>query len=288
MNRRTIRTTALAAATAVLAGCAGAGSQLWPALPFQSTLQTAPRAFVGYWDGWNENNLRDTPTGVTEIPIAFGYLRGHTISMPEITPGYVTAADVDALHARGIKVTLSLGGGSPANGFVFDGNVTGFERSLAKVLAALPLDGVDFDLEHGSTANRVKTLTTLIVATRSYFNSIGKPDAIVTYPAWNRPTDYGDAQILRNRNVAAALSWVNVMSYENDNVAKTEGDVAAYGKIFDRSRIMLGVDIDDAPIPTDASLAALSAWVASNGYGGMMAWTVNAITPAQLHAITGR
>ena len=50
----------------------------------------------------------------------------------------------------------------------------------------------------------------------------------------------------------------------------------------------MGVDIDDAPIPTNASLQQLSAWVGTNGYGGMMAWTVNSITPDQLDAIVGR
>ena len=275
-----------------LAACTGIGggpgSQSGSILPAPALQPATVHSFVGYWDGWEQNNLAGTPAGVSEVPIAFGYLHGHSITMSEINRGYVTAAGIQALHARGIKVTLSLGGGSPNNSFVFDGNVKGFEQNLAHVFASLPFDGVDFDMEHGSTADRVKTLTTLIVATRSYFNSTGKSDAIVTYPAWNRPTDYGDAQILKNKSVAAALSWVNVMSYEYGNVAKTESDVAAYGAIFDRSRIVTGVDIDDAPIPSNASLAALSAWVRANGYGGMMAWTVNAITAAQLHAITGR
>jgi len=186
-----------------------------------------------------------------------------------------------------VKVTLSLGGWSPPNSLAFDGNVAGFERSLSQVLAKLPFDGVDFDLEHGSTAHRVKTLTTLITATRAYFNSIGATDAVITYPAWNTPTDYGDAQILENPKVASALSWVNVMSYENNNVSQTESDVAAYGAIFDKTRIRMGVDIDDQPIPTNASLKTLSTWVRTNGYGGMMAWTVNSITAEQLDAITG-
>ena len=276
-------------AGASLAGCTGTLSTS----PLPAPLVAARRAagtfaFVGYWDGWQRNNLAQTPAGVTEIPIAFAFVHGHTIALKGgINPGYVTAADIAALHARGILVTLSLGGGSPRTAFVFDGNVSGFERSLSGVLAKLPFDGVDFDLEHGSTASRVKTLTTLIVATRSYFNSIGEPNAVITYPAWNRPTDYGDARILRNPNVANALSWVNVMSYERANVARTERDVAAYGAIFDKSRIMMGVDIDDKPHVSVAQLSALSAWVRANGFGGMMAWTVNSITAAQLAAITG-
>ena len=34
---------------------------------------------------------------------------------------------------------------------------------------------------------------------------------------------------LKDPSVAAALSWVNVMAYDDDNVAETEHDVAAYG-----------------------------------------------------------
>ena len=279
-------------ACAAFAGCGGSGgpgaSFSVPAPLTAVRGAASPAEFVGYWDGWQKNNLVDTPSGVTEIPIAFGYLRGHTITLSGLDSGYVTADDINELHSRGIKVTLSLGGWSPKDSFVFDGNVKGFEQSLADVLATLPLDGVDFDMEHGATPDRVKTLTTLIPVTRDYFNSIGMTGAIVTYPAWNTPTQYGDDRILENSNVAGALSWVNVMSYENNNVSQTESDVAAYGQIFDKSRIMMGVDIDDKPIPTDKSLKKLAAWVNANGYGGMMAWTVNSITTGQLDSITGQ
>ncbi|MBV8147616.1 MAG: hypothetical protein JO092_00830, partial [Candidatus Eremiobacteraeota bacterium] len=176
-------------AIAVLAGCSTNGSQ--SAVPFgfePNAHKNASMQLVGYWDGWSKNNLVDTPSGVTEIPLAFGFLHGHTITTAGgIDAGYVTASDIDALHSRGIKVTLSLGGWSPKNSFVFDGNVAGFDASLGKLLATLPLDGVDFDMEHGSTADRVKTLTTLIPAARAYFNSIGMTGAIVTYTGWNTP-----------------------------------------------------------------------------------------------------
>ena len=289
-----MRSSRIRAALAVLlllisAGCAGSfGRGFLPGASFGPDVAGTPFRFVGYWDGWQQSNLTQTPAGVTEIPIAFGFLHGHTITLKGgVNPGYVSAADIAALHARGVAVTLSLGGWSPSNSLSFDGNVAGFEKSLARVLAKLPFDGVDFDLEHGSTASRVKTLSTLIVATRSYFTSIGKPQAVITYPAWNRPTDYGDDQILGNSQVAGALSWVNVMSYEKADIAKTESDVAAYGTIFDKTRINAGIDIDDNPHPSVAQLGALSTWVRANGYGGMMAWTVNSITAAQMKAITG-
>lgn len=279
------------AAGIALSGCAGSLSRsVLPASFGPSTATGTAFRFVGYWDGWQKNNLEQTPAGVSDIPIAFGFVHGHTITLKRgVNPGYVTANDIAAMHARGIAVTLSLGGWSPKKtAFKFDGDVAGFEQSLAGVLAKLPFDGVDFDLEHGSPASRVKTLSTLIVATRAYFNSIGKPDAVITYPAWNRPTDYGDSEILSNPQVAAALSWVNVMSYEKADVAKAESDVAAYGAIFDKTRLNLGVDIDDNPHASVAQLGALSQWVRTNGYGGMMAWTVNSISSAQLQAITGR
>jgi hypothetical protein len=283
------RTRAALAALLLLSGTACAGSFSRGLLPgtFGANATGTSFRFVGYWDGWQQSNLVKTPAGVTEIPVAFGFLHGHTITLKGgVNPGYVTAADIAALHARGVFVTLSLGGWSPKTSFVFDGNVAGFEQSLGALLKQIPFDGVDFDLEHGSTASRVKTLTTLVVAARSYFNSIGKPDAVITYPAWNRPTDYGDDRILSNPQVAAALSWVNVMSYEKADVAKTESDVAEYGAIFDKSRLLMGIDIDDNPHASVAQLHALSTWVRAKGYGGMMAWTVNSITQAQMRAIT--
>jgi|SRR5579863_5608027 len=253
-----------------------------------SVLRTATtHQFVGYWDGWQKNNLSATPSGVTVVPVAFAYLHGHDIVLSEISPGFVTAADIASLHSRGIAVTISIGGASPKNAFSFDGNVAGFQASLASLLSSLPFDGVDLDDESGTESSRVSDLTTLIPAARAEFNTLHMPSAIVTYPAWNRPKDNGDATILANASVAAALSWVNVMSYEHTNVAATEGDVAAYGKIFDKARLMLGVDISDKPVMPNTSLASLSSWVGTNGYGGIMAWTVNGITPAQVQAITG-
>ncbi len=253
------------------------------AIPAAST-----RQFVGYWDGWQKNNLTSTPTGVTTIPIAFGYLHGHSIVMTGINRGYVTASDIAALHARNIKVTLSIGGASPRNAFVFDGNVVGYQQSLATLRSSLPFDGVDLDDESGTESSRITALTTLIPASRAEFNNLGMSDAIVTYPAWNLPHENGDSTILANSNVDAALSWVNVMSYQHNNVSKTEKDLEAYAAIFGKSKLMLGVDISDKPIPTDASLSTLSSWVTANGYGGMMAWTVNSISSGQLDAITGQ
>jgi hypothetical protein len=288
------------AALLVPAGLAGCGSGSGPGNAAAQTPLLIPRAgarglsagstrqFVGYWDGWQKNNLTSTPTGVTTIPIAFAYLHGHSIVMTGIDPGYVTASDITALHARNIKVTLSIGGASPRNAFVFDGNVAGFQQSVATLLSSLPFDGVDLDDESGTESSRIKDLTTLIPAARAEFNNLGMSDALVTYPAWNLPGQNGDSAILGNSNVDAALSWVNVMSYQHNNVAQTEKDLEAYSAIFAKSKLMLGVDISDKPIPTDASLSTLSSWVNTNGYGGMMAWTVNSITSGQLDAITGQ
>jgi GH18 family chitinase len=288
----------LTVAASALAGCGGGTAGNAPALPstpaYAAPLSPLAReassgfAFVGYWDGWSKNNLTSTPSGVTEVPIAFGFLRGHTITLQGINSGYVTASDIASLHARGIKVTLSLGGWSPSNAFVFDGNVAGFESSLASVLAKLPFDGVDFDEEHGSTATRVHDMETLIPATRAFFNKRGMPGAVITQTAWNRPNQYGDGTILKNASVASTISWVNVMSYEHNNVSATEADLQAYAAVFNKAKLMMGVDIDDAPIPTNSSLKTLSSWARSNGYGGMMAWTINSITSQQLAAITGQ
>jgi hypothetical protein len=290
MNARAI---SLSAVALIVTGCS-APSGVATTLPTQerSSMSIVQRAttmnalpLVGYWDGWQKNNLDDTPTGITTIPIAFGYLHGHSVVMTEITAGYVTASDIASLHSRGIKVTLSIGGASPSNAFTFDGNVSGFESSLKSLIAKLPFDGVDLDDESGTESSRISDLTTLIPAARDAFNAMGMSDAIVTYPAWNKPDDNGDAQILGNSSVASSLSWVNVMSYQHADVAATESDLEAYGAIFPKSKLMMGVDIVDKPTPTTADLQELSSWVRTNSYGGMMAWTVNTITAAELQAL---
>ena len=73
------------------------------------------------------------------------------------------------------------------------------------------------------------------------------------------------------------------MSYD---YTAAQSDLALYSALYPLTQLMLGSDIDgDVPLAPDATFVSLAAWVKNGGYGGMMVWTVNSISPTQLQAI---
>jgi chitinase len=269
--------------TAITA-CGGPAATTPHIAPFAARSAPASPKLVGYWAGWETGNLSAAPAGVSTIYAFAGFVHGHTIVRGSIRKGLFTPATIAAMHARGIKVVLSIGGSYPLNAFVFDGNVAGFEQSLKSVLAKTPYDGVDFDDESGTEAQRNANIEKLIPATRAFFNTIGQPNAIVTYAAFDNPDTMNDKKVLARRDVRSALSWVNIMCYEGNAVWKTEQYVSEFGKIYPKSKLMMGTDLDNAP-PTTANLLAMSSWLRTNGYGGLMVFTINNAKPKQLRAI---
>ena len=273
-------------AAALLASCGGGGTTTNPLPPVApspvATAGTSPQ-YVGYWDDWEQTSWSSVPQGVTTLIYAFDFVSGHSVISDGNSPGYLTAAAVAALHQRGIKVLLSLGGGSPATASVFDGDTKDFESSLVAVIRQYSFDGVDFDDESGTPAERVAALETLIPATRAAFTADGIGNDIITLAAFDTPTNFGDGTILAAPGVAGALSWVNVMSYD---YTAAQSDLATYALLYPAAQLMLGSDIDgDVPLATNATLEMLAAWVKNNGYGGMMLWTVNDASAAQNQAI---
>jgi|GEM_PF-2581924 len=271
-----------------LAGCGGGGgggsaSVLPSSAPSPIASSGATPQYVGYWDDWEQTPWSAVPQGVTTLMYAFDFVAGHSVIPDGNSPGYLTAAAVAVLHQRGIKVLLSLGGGSPSTAFVFDGDTKDFETSLISVLQQYGFDGVDFDDESGTQAQRVAALETLIPATRAAFTANGIGNDLITLAAFDTPTSFGDGTVLAASGVAGALSWANVMSYD---YTAAQGDLASFALVFPSAQLMLGSDIDgDVPVPPNANLESLAAWVKNNGYGGMMVWTVNDATVAQNQAI---
>ncbi|MGC8486462.1 MAG: glycoside hydrolase family 18 protein [Candidatus Baltobacteraceae bacterium] len=273
-------------AAMLLAGCGGGGSAtnaLPSAVPSPIASPASAPQYVGYWDDWEQTPWSSVPQGVTTLIYAFDFVSGHSVVPDGSSPGYLTAAAVAELHQRGIKVLLSLGGGSPATAFNFDGDTKDFEASLVAVVRQYGFDGVDFDDESGTTSQRVAALTTLLPATRAAFDAAGLTNGLITLAAFDAPTNFGDGSVLAAPGVAGALSWVNVMSYD---YTAAQSDLTTYALLFPATQLMLGSDIDgDVPLAPNPTLEALAAWVKNNGYGGMMVWTVNDASAAQNQAI---
>jgi chitinase len=127
-----------------------------------------PKHFLtGYWQDFvnpaAKLRLRDTPTDYDLVAIAFagtGSSPGAiTFALdPQLSSalgGYTDAnfkADVAALHSRGARVVLSVGG---ANGTVAVGDATAatnFANTASSLMTQYGFDGVDIDLENGLNA----------------------------------------------------------------------------------------------------------------------------------------
>jgi chitinase len=131
-----------------------------------SNAQLPAKVLVGYHENWNSELLTQAHANYNVINLAFGVPKktGPTgTCMCDMVytrpPGYATnalfMADIDALHAAGKKVLLSIGG---ANDPIFLANATDkttFINSMNAIFATYSnkIDGIDLDLEGASMKN---------------------------------------------------------------------------------------------------------------------------------------
>ena len=117
--------------------------------------QLPSNVLVGYHENWNTLKLSQINSNYNVICLAFALpTSGTSYNMQYTLPaGYTSIAqmitDIDALHAQGKKVLLSIGG---ATAYVFLNNTTerdAFVTSINNIMAAYSykIDGIDLDLE---------------------------------------------------------------------------------------------------------------------------------------------
>lgn len=124
-----------------------------------------PKHFLtGYWHNFEnparELKLSETPDQYDLVAVAFGEATGRAGEVSfRVDPGLSTAvggytdaqfkADVAALHAKGKKVILSVGGEKGAIRVGDGSSATAFATSVHGLMTEYGFDGVDIDLENG-------------------------------------------------------------------------------------------------------------------------------------------
>ena len=159
--------------------------------------QLPTNVLVGYHENWNTELLSQAHTNYNVINLAFALPKttGPTgACMCDIIytrpPGYATnaafMAEIDALHAAGKKVILSLGG---ATGPIFLANPTDKATFISSVNAIFTtysnkIDGIDLDLEGASMSMSSSALWTLAAPRPEQINLITAVQSIMaTYLA---------------------------------------------------------------------------------------------------------
>ena len=292
------------ALVATVAGCQGGSSPAVPGLGAAAAVArhaaTGP-LFVGFWESWSDwdkhtpyHSLGLIPSTVGNVDVAFSEMdEQNQVTDPQNT--YPLKPGIDAIHADGGAVLLSIGGASSTFNIT---DVGQFETNLGAYFAAHAgyYDGVDFDDETGSS-NTASLLTSLANQTRANF-----PSAVVSFDAFMGgadPANPYEAAVLQN--AASALSYVNVMDYDqygykpsnHPNCTFAAGakddcyldvleNFAAVqlpgGGTFPVAKIVMGLMIgpaDDGVVITPHDAATYAAWVRAHGYGGIMIWDVD-------------
>lgn len=288
-------------AVAALSGCAGSVSSLSPLDAHRQSRGAAASGplFVGFWESWSDwdkktpyHALGSVPAAVHDVDVAFSIADSNAISDPQNT--YPLKPGAKKIHAHGGRVLLSFGGASSTFNIT---DTRAFETNLVAYFAAHPyFDGVDFDDEN-LNGNEASLLTDLVNQTRTNF-----PNAPISFDAFMNgadPANPFEAAVLQN--AAAALSYVNVMDYDqygykpsnypnctwqagaqDDCYIDVLKNVAAVqlpgGGTFPTNKIVMGLIVgaaDDGTVITPQDAATYAAYVKAQGYGGIMIWDVD-------------
>jgi hypothetical protein len=285
-----------------------------------------PAPFVAaYWESWDDTNpvaqfgpLGSVPSSVDVVEVAdFEINNGHGAFYQGPYNANSLAPGAAAIHARGGKVFLSLGGYSSRWGV---SDVHAFTRALARVLTANPgvFDGFDFDDENipyqdATPQAGQAEIVRLIQAVHARW-----PTMPLSYTAFvmgaELPVRWSDDQgedVAVLRQVGGLVAFVNVMEYTqhaggrvwrpagdpacrwdpvaaNDCYLEVLGEFArlplAGGGRLGASRVAMGLEVHpEQPAPaalTPAQMAGYAAWCRAHGYSGVALWSIDRDYPA--------
>lgn len=259
-----------------------------------------------YWEAWNMQRLSDYSSDLSQIPVSavgsgskiniisiafcdysfsrdssnnllFGYV--NSLASPTGQPFGFSAlkSAVNAIHSKGGKVKISFGGAtfSMSQQVTSQSSAETFVANTAAAVKAYTLDGVDFDIEDGSTSS------SLIIYTLRRLREVLGSGYIISLTVPAMAYNYEPYRSVLQQSVQY-LDYVTIMAFDvywsgysptNDFSTMT----AQVG--VPTNKISWGVmpGCHDAPneFTSVDDAKTFARYVKSNGMAGMMIWSTN-------------
>lgn len=252
------------------------------------------------WTSWNT----PVPQGVNVVNIFVGNMSLDSSGNPVIG-GFGTMSQnpaqmvsfIQACHAKGINVKISLGGGGGSYDKTWDvltgSNVQGFAQALATFCTKNGVDGVDFDCEEFTSAQDHPAQQALVGTLIKDFKQIN-PNFLTSldtnagfgpnFPWQGIVQNIMNASIYTNPTTGkstAGVDRVYIMAYFN-NMSDEQGWVTGWANWlkatynFSPSQITVGLD----PAANAYDPKAFAAWAAKQGYSTSL-WDYDPANPTQ-------
>ena len=193
---------------------------------------------MGYWQDFTNGatplTLADVPSSYNLVAVAFG--------TATTTPGQVAfsldptlasdlggytqqqfTSDIAALHSRGQKVILSVGGQDGAISVADATSAANFASSVYSIIKQYGFDGVDIDLENGVNP------TYMASALEQLSSDVGSSLIITLAPQTVDTQSTGDDYFQLALDIKSILTMINTQYYNSGTMNGCDGNVYAEG-----------------------------------------------------------
>jgi chitinase len=252
-------------------GTAGAAEIPSPANgPAVGASAVPAHAVTGYWQNFNNGatvqKLSDLPDDYDIVAVAFADATG-TPGQVDFTLDPATGygsddefkADIEAKHAEGKSVIVSVGGEKGSVSVADDASAAAFADSVVGLMDEYGFDGVDIDLENGLNSTY---MTKALDAVHAKKNDVVVTMAPQTIDMQSTSNEYFKTAL----NIKDYLTVVNMQYYNSGSMNGCDGKVYAQGSVDFLTALACiqlegGLDPSQVGIGTPASSSA-----AGSGY----------------------
>jgi len=227
-------------------------------------------AVTGYWqnfdNGATTQKLSDVPGDYDIIAVAFADATGSPGQVDftlDPATGYGSEdefkADIEAKHADGKSVIVSVGGEKGSVSVGDDASATAFADSIVALMDEYGFDGVDIDLENGLNSTY---MTKALDSIHSKKSDVVVTMAPQTIDMQSTSTEYFKTAL----NIKDYLTVVNMQYYNSGSMNGCDGKVYSQGSVDFLTALACiqlegGLDASQVGIGTPASTSA-----AGSGY----------------------